>query len=65
MAIAFRISSSIYHNPKTGVVEIDITPDDPKIDLTGQQILDAVAELLLWHWKDAHLEVKKTNGLDS
>jgi len=46
--IKFRIESSIYRDPKTGKVEIDLVPDRAGVEITDQQIIDAVAELLLW-----------------
>ncbi len=46
--VSFKIESTIFRDPVTGKVEIDLCPDKPGIELTDQQILDAVSELLLW-----------------
>ena len=61
--VKFRINSSIWRCPTTGKVELDLTPDRPGVELTDQQILDAVAELLLW--QSAPMEEVDDSELDS
>lgn len=61
--LKFRIEATIYRNPDTGAVEIDLIPDRPGIEITDQQILDSVAEMLLW--EGAPLEAIDDSEFDS
>lgn len=65
MAKAFKIESYIRRNTENGAVEIDLLPDDPTVELTSQQIVDCVVELVIWNWDNHGLEAFDPNDLDS
>lgn len=63
--VAFKLLTSIRQNPEDGTIEIDITPDDPRANVTGQMIVDAVSEIVLWQWDNTLLDTPDEENFDA
>lgn len=63
-AVEFKVDV-IMRKYEDGVVMLEITPDNDEAELSPQQILDAVAEYLLWNGAIEITEEPVPESLDS